>query len=53
MYEKAFRSSAEENSKKSFVGLKKGRIFAPAFDKGTALERKAARKREDIEFLRL
>ena len=53
MFYKSFRGCAGAGVKKSFVGLKKGRIFAPAFDKGTALERKAARKREDIEFLRL
>ena len=46
------RGMPERKTKKNFGSLKKGCIFAPAFDKERHSNERRWRKRENIEFLR-
>ena len=42
----------KKKSKKKFVSLKKGRIFAPAFDRERHPKERPPGKRENVEILR-
>ena len=47
-----FAGGAEKNIEKKFAGLKKGRIFAPAFDRERHPKERPPGERENVEILR-